>query len=46
MYYLGAGIFFVVAILCVVAFVKTQQRRRAYEGDDAGGDDYPEPPLA
>jgi hypothetical protein len=29
--YIGLGIFFVLAVLCVVAFVVTIRRRRRYE---------------
>jgi hypothetical protein len=34
MYFVGIGIFFFVAILCVVAFFASRKRRRDYERGD------------
>jgi hypothetical protein len=31
MYFIGAGIFFFVAILCVIAYASMRKRRREYE---------------
>jgi hypothetical protein len=31
MYFIGVGIFIVLAVLCVVAFLKVKQRDRRYE---------------
>jgi hypothetical protein len=34
MYFVGIGIFFFVAILCIVAYVVNTRRRRDYERGD------------
>jgi hypothetical protein len=33
-YFIGAGIFFFVAILCVVAYFSMRKRRRDFKWDD------------
>ena len=34
MYFIGAGIFFFIAILCVVAYFSMRKRRRDYEAGE------------
>jgi len=39
MFYWGVGIFFFVAILCVIAGFSVMKRRRGYEASEGGGED-------
>lgn len=39
MFYWGLGIFFFVAILCIIAGYSVMKRRRTYEASEYGGED-------